>query len=217
MDLIGGPRVLDGDAATALLLGPLLRHVGEHDATIWLETDGRVRRPVRAGAVVAQTGRSGGRARLRDRRPRRASSRVRRRPTSPARRRARLAAAGSPFPPSRIRTLAPGGAGPAPLRLVPRARATSRHSGDRPRRAQRLRPRMASQAHEEWPDLIVMLGDQIYADDTSGDAASSSAPPQRPPAAARRGRRLRGVHRALLRVVGRSRGPLAPVRPCRAR
>jgi hypothetical protein len=26
---------------------------------------------------------------------------------------------------------------------------------------------MASQAHEEWPDLIVMMGDQIYADDTS--------------------------------------------------
>ena len=53
MDLIGGPRALDGEAATALRLGPLLRHVGERDATIWLETTGACTVTVRADAVVA--------------------------------------------------------------------------------------------------------------------------------------------------------------------
>ena len=44
--------------------------------------------------------------------------------------------------------------------------------------------RMASQAHEEWPDLIAMLGDQVYADDTSDDmrrVIRRRRNPRRPP------------------------------------
>ncbi len=39
----------------ALLLGPLLRHVGVDSATIWVETDGAGEVVVRAGSVSATT------------------------------------------------------------------------------------------------------------------------------------------------------------------
>src|SRR4029079_10673297 len=38
-----------------LLLGPVLRHVGERDATIWVETSGSCEVEVQAGAVAAST------------------------------------------------------------------------------------------------------------------------------------------------------------------
>ncbi|HEY8847524.1 MAG TPA: hypothetical protein VIM24_12735, partial [Candidatus Limnocylindrales bacterium] len=39
---------------TRLLLGPLLRHVGELDATVWVETDTPCSVEVRAGDAVGR-------------------------------------------------------------------------------------------------------------------------------------------------------------------
>ena len=73
----------------------------------------------------------------------------------------------SPFPPSRIRTLRPRRARSAccSARAASRAR-TGRHAAIDPDVLSAYAMRMASQAHEEWPDIVVMLGDQVYADDT---------------------------------------------------
>ena len=76
---------------------------------------------------------------------------------------------GSAHPPSRIRTLAPG----RPVRLLFGSCREPPTTGRR--RGPRLDPdvldayavRMASQAHEEWPDALFMAGDQVYADETS--------------------------------------------------
>ena len=79
---------------------------------------------------------------------------------------------------------------------------------DRPRRRRPPRPCAAHArpaASSEWPDLAVMLGDQVYADDSSPatrerikarrDERSGRGP------AARAGGRLRGVLLAVPRVV----------------
>ena len=63
---------------------------------------------------------------------------------------------------------------------------------------------------EEWPDCLLLLGDQVYADETSrGDARLHPRAPRHEPAARRAGRRLRGVRAALPRGLERSRHPLA--------
>ena len=153
-----------------LLLGPLLRFVGEREATIWVETSAACVVEVLAGetkasettfvvaghhyAVVALRGLpvaaslpyevrlDGDRA---------------------------WPPADSPYPPSRIRTVDPH----APVRILS---GSCREPPD-PGRAIRpgLAPdvldayaiRMASLSHEEWPELLLMVGDQIYADDTT--------------------------------------------------
>jgi hypothetical protein len=153
---------------TALLLGPLLRHVGERDATLWFETDAPCTVQVRAGAQVAE-----------DRTFRVAGHDYAiviiegLEPGSSTAYEVRLDGAlawplpESGFPASRIRTQHPG----TPVRLLfGSCREPSDpggHSGADPDVLSAYARRMASQAHEEWPDLIVMMGDQIYADDTS--------------------------------------------------
>ncbi|MGH2464878.1 MAG: alkaline phosphatase D family protein [Candidatus Limnocylindrales bacterium] len=153
---------------TALLLGPLLRHVGHRAATLWLETDAPCLVQVRAGTQVAEE----------------RTFRVAGHdyaivvidglePGSSTPYEVRLDGslvwplAESPFPASRIRTLHPE----APVRLLfgscREPGEGSRHSGVDPDVLRAYALRMASQAHEEWPDLIAMIGDQIYADDTS--------------------------------------------------
>jgi len=153
---------------TALLLGPLLRHVGERDATLWVETDAPCLVEVRAGPFVGaeRTFRVAGHdyaivvvAGLQ--------------PASSTPYEVRLDGTlvwpppGSAYPPSRIRTIDPA----APTRLLfGSCREPGRegsHAAADPDVLSAYARRMASQAHEEWPDLIVMIGDQVYADDTS--------------------------------------------------
>ena len=63
---------------------------------------------------------------------------------------------------------------------------------------------------EPWPDCLLLLGDQMYADEVSPETlafARSRRDLSVPPG--RAGRRLRGVHAPVPRVVGRPRHPLA--------
>src|ERR671915_1742247 len=108
-----------------LVLGPLLRYVGETQATVWVETD-----------AAARDGR--------------------------------------PFPASTIRTLH----GDHPLRIAfgsCRVAAPHEPPWTLPRSADRrgkgadalyaLALRMRDADPDTWPDLLLLLGDQIYADD----------------------------------------------------
>src|SRR4051794_8197399 len=157
----------------ALLLGPLLRYVGETEAVIWVETDtpcqvevlGSSERTfcvaghhyglVRAGGLepgtwhqydVALDG-----------------ERVWPEP-------------GSPFPPSQFRTYPKDG----PLVLAfgsCRVAAPNEQPWDLARRQSphgievdalyALAQRMVSEPRERWPDALLMLGDQVYADEPS--------------------------------------------------
>ncbi|MDP9250339.1 MAG: alkaline phosphatase family protein [Chloroflexota bacterium] len=152
-----------------LLLGPILRHVGGRDATLWVETDRPCEVEVRAGsgsghertftvaghhyAMVVLSGLEPGSSTpyhvLLDGDPAWPGS-------------------DSTFPPSRIRTIDPG----RPIRLLfGSCREGPSVRGDGPE----LDPdvldayakRMAGQDHEHWPDLLLLVGDQIYADETS--------------------------------------------------
>ncbi len=153
-----------------LLLGPILRHVGERDATVWVETDTPCEVEVRAGrvsgrertftvaghyyAVVIVSGLE---------------------PASSTPYEVSLDGAGvwppagSTFPPSRIRTIDPS----RPIRLIfgscreaPAVRGKSDTELD-PDVLDAFATRMATQHHEQWPDLLLFVGDQVYADATS--------------------------------------------------
>ncbi len=153
---------------TNLLIGPLLRHVGEHDATIWVELDGAARVEVRAGsttsaattfhvaghhyAIVVVEGLDGG------------SSMpyevfVDGQCVWPI--------DGSTFPASRIRTIDRE----RPLRIL---FGSCREPGDRghhrgldPDVLDAWAKRMATRPDEEWPHALLLVGDQVYADETS--------------------------------------------------
>jgi len=152
----------------ALLLGPVLRHVGEHDATIWVETTERCDVDVRAGevagrsstfavaghhyAMVVLTG---------------------------------LPAAtsmpyevsidgtivwpplGSPYPASRIRTIDPERRIQLLFGSCREAPRKGEEIGERVDVLDAFASRMLTQHHDSWPDLLLFVGDQVYADDTS--------------------------------------------------
>jgi PhoD-like phosphatase len=153
-----------------LVLGPLLRYVSEHEASVWVETGSPCAVDVRAGevtgtertftvsghhyAIVGLTGLL---------------------PGSSTPYQVLLDGdmvwppAGSIHPASRIRTVDPA----RPVRLL---FGSCREPPEPDQKGKpRLDPdvldayavRMASQAHEEWPDALLMVGDQVYADDTS--------------------------------------------------
>ncbi len=153
-----------------LLLGPLLRHVGERDATVWVETDTPCEAEVQAGAVSGHqrtftvAGHYYALVALTGLEPGSSTPYVVRLdgdtvwPTSD-----------STFPPSRIRTVDPS----RPIRLLfgscrepPRVQ---RRGGPElaPDVLDAYATRMIGQDHERWPDLLLLVGDQIYADDTS--------------------------------------------------
>jgi hypothetical protein len=174
----------------SLLLGPLLRHVGERDATLWVETDadcevevrvaqGSAREP-RDARIAALDDAQGGSGRTRTFTvaghhyaivvihglPRAASTPyevlldgevVWPKPDSP-------------FPPSRIRTINPH----APVRILfgscrepPTVRPNFK--GLDPDIFVAYANRMMEQDYERWPDLLILVGDQVYADDTSAE------------------------------------------------
>ena len=70
--------------------------------------------------------------------------------------------------------------------------------------------RMMERPREEWPSLLLSIGDQIYVDeDAPADARVHPLPARHEPPARRGGARLRGVHAPLLGVVGRPRDQMA--------
>ena len=149
-----------------LVIGPLLRHVGEHDATVWVETDqpctvevlGHRERTWTVGghhyALVVVEGLSTGSTTPYD-------VRLDGEVVWPP--------AGSKLPHPRIRTLDPDN----PLRVVfgscryatPAAVTDDKHfDADA---LDTYAKRMARLPDERWPDALLLLGDQVYADETS--------------------------------------------------
>jgi hypothetical protein len=177
-----------------LVLGPLLRYVGETQATVWVETD-----------AAAEVGVLGHRAPtfqvdghhyalvliegLERGRDYEYTVELNGRPVWPE--------PGSAFPPSRIRTLDPSG-DEGPLRVafgscrvaapheppwtLPPSVDRRRGKGSDALYAFALRMRQADPG--TWPHLLMLLGDQIYADDTSPEVQEfirSRRDPRRPP------------------------------------
>ena len=126
----------------------------------------------------------------------------------------------SAFPPSRIRTARrrrPLPASPSAPAGTPARRTVEDSRGHPAGRAGPLR-RAGSPAlpEDQWPDALVLLGDQVYADElTTGDEVRGCTRRRRPRpsrgGARGPGRRLRGVHPALRRVLERPAGALAAV------
>jgi len=150
----------------SLVLGPLLRHVDSGSATVWVETDRRCAVEVLgvtaptwcvAGhhyAVVCIDGLAAGSSTPYE--VRLDGERVWPDPESP-------------YPPSRIRTVDPD----RPLRLVfgscraaePRSwTPTTLFGADA---LDTYAERMAGLPADQWPDALLLLGDQVYADETS--------------------------------------------------
>ncbi len=165
-------------AGPALLLGPMLRYVSETEATVWVEADrdcevevlGRRARTFEVeghhfGLVVIE-----GLAPGREHEYQVALDGVVRWPQP-----------GDGFPPSVLRTLDPGRpariafgscrvAEIAPANLGPRARArraagtaTSEDEGTDALKA--TAAMLAAQPRDRWPDVLLMIGDQVYADE----------------------------------------------------
>jgi hypothetical protein len=156
-----------------LVLGPLLRYVGERDATIWVETDAACEVEILGArtptfeveghhyALVRVDGLEPGTATPYEVR----IDGERRWPLD-----------GSPYPPSVIRTIERG----RPYRVAFGSCRVARPH-DPPYNLPRDRHawakevdalyayglRMTTHPREEWPDLLLWLGDQVYADDVS--------------------------------------------------
>ena len=155
-----------------LLIGPLLRHVGARDASVWVETSAPANVEVRAGsvigsgrtfhvaghyyAIVVVDGLEPGVATTYE---------------------VRLDGVvvwplvDSPYPPSRIRTIDPE----RPLALLFGSCREPGRPEEPGRRHRALDPdvleawagRLARSPDDSWPDALLLVGDQIYADDTS--------------------------------------------------
>jgi hypothetical protein len=179
-----------------LVLGPLLRYVGDDDATIWVETDRACEVKV-LGCSSPTFCVAGHHYGLLSVSGLEAGACVRYEVHLDGERCWPLA--DSPFPPSVIRTRTPG----QPLRLVfGSCRVTVPHqppytlSKDRDDRGREvdallaLSERLRTQPPPDWPDALLLLGDQIYADQVSpqterlieerraSDEGSAQAPPR---------------------------------------
>jgi PhoD-like phosphatase len=156
-----------------LILGPLLRYAGERDATVWVETDvacevdvlGHRARTFRVAghhyALVAISGLAQGESHEYG---------------VALDGEARWPAPGSSMHPSQIRTLDPerglsvvfGSCRAAAPHERPYVLERTEHRLGRGVDAlQALARRMREQPPEDWPSLLLMLGDQVYADDAS--------------------------------------------------
>ena len=132
----------------------------------------------------------------------------------------------SEYPPSVVRTHDPD----QPTRIVfgscrvcaphepPHSLPKDEHPDGREVDALRaLAQRMAEQHPAEWPEALILLGDQVYADEVSpGGARLHPLAPRPRGAAGGDGRRLRGVHAPVLGVVGRAATCAGCSRRCRA-
>ena len=157
---------------STLLLGPVLRHVDTHSATVWVETDS-------ACTVAVVTAAARGQART-FRVGTHHYALVCLEGLEPATSNPYEVwldddlvwpEPGSGYPPCRIRTVNPD----APLRLVfgscryatPTAVSGSRRYDFDALDAYSIR--MAKTNPDDWPDALLLLGDQVYADKTSLD------------------------------------------------
>jgi hypothetical protein len=162
-----------------LVLGPLLRHVSHTTATFWVETDVACSVEVRlvdlgrsaTSPTFCVRGHHYGLVMIEDLEPATVSEYVVELDGEQC-----WPSAQSTLPPSVLRTLG----GPEALRvLLGSCRAAAPHEppwslepaiGTEGRGVDALRThalRMVEQAPAEWPHLFVLVGDQIYADDTS--------------------------------------------------
>ena len=152
-----------------LILGPLLRHVGARDATIWVETAGPCTVEVRAGpihataktfqvarhhyAVVVVEGLEPGSTNAYE-----------------------VFLDGEPVwppfddtrPPSVIRTLRPEGLARLAFGSCREPADEGTHHGLDPDVLEMFAAELAA-GHADPPDALLLLGDQVYADDTSGE------------------------------------------------
>ena len=155
-----------------LLVGPLLRYVGVDSATIWVETSRRACVEVRAGpAVASQMTFQVARPRLRPRRIARPGRRGGHAVRGPVRWRAGLAERSFAVSAQRH----PHDRPDRPLRFI---FGSCRAPDDGPRPTIRLgsgddvlgafaRRIDGQEPIDEWPDALLLLGDQVYADETS--------------------------------------------------
>jgi hypothetical protein len=150
----------------ALVLGPLLRHVGTTDATVWVETDGACSVEVLGHRedTFEVAGHHYALVCVGDLRPATSTTydvRLEGQVVWPA--------ADGAYPPSRIRTLDPE----RELRVVfgsCRFAVPGAVTGDPHFDADALDAfalRMARQPEDRWPDALLLLGDQVYADETT--------------------------------------------------
>ena len=159
------------DTAPDLVLGPLLRHVDPVSATVWVETDrpcevavlGRRAPTFCVGghhyALVVVEGLEPG-------------------STTPYDVRLDGTVVWPPedsqFPPSRIRTAG----GPGPFRLAfgscryASPRTVGESEGIPPDALDLYASQVAATPEEQWPDALVLLGDQIYADELTHETRS---------------------------------------------
>jgi PhoD-like phosphatase len=162
----------------ALLLGPLLRYAGEDEATIWVETDGPCRVEVVPEGAAPASART-----LTVHGHHYALVHVPGLPHAAATPyTVRLDGAevwpepGSAFPPSALRTHDRGG----PVRIAfgscrvatPNEPPYTLRKDDDPRGREvdalrGLALRMATRPPEEWPHALLLVGDQVYADEVS--------------------------------------------------
>ncbi|HEX8758750.1 MAG TPA: alkaline phosphatase D family protein [Pseudonocardiaceae bacterium] len=156
--------MLPSSASARLVLGPALRHVGRTTAAVWVQTDRSAEVEV-LGCRASTFTVHGQHYALVEVNGLQADSVT----TYQVHLNGNLAwpAPGSPWPDSRIRTRG----GSAPVRVV---FGSCRHAKpEDPRLAaaegtdalEVTASRMADTAPEEWPDALLLLGDQVYADD----------------------------------------------------
>jgi hypothetical protein len=165
-----------GEDTPTLLIGPLLRHVDPVSATVWVETDrpctvtvlGRTARTFRVGGhcyalLVVEGLEPGSTTPYEVHLSTDGADGVRVWPE-----------ASSPFPPSRIRT--PGRPGPFRLAFGSCRYATPSTvdlaEGIPPDALDAYAQRVAALPEDRWPDALVLLGDQVYADELTSATRS---------------------------------------------
>ncbi|HEX6513989.1 MAG TPA: alkaline phosphatase D family protein [Nocardioidaceae bacterium] len=173
-------------AAEPLVLGPLLRYVDQHSASVWVETRDSARVVVRAGerSWEGRTFRAHGHhyalVEVVDLEPGTVTAYSVEVDGIPA-----WPEPGSTYPPSVIATLQPG----RRLRMAfgsCRTTASYDEAGDRLHGVDALRAYALDVAHgrSPRPDLVLFLGDQVYADETSAEMRGfieARRDPDRPP------------------------------------
>ncbi|MBA2690907.1 MAG: alkaline phosphatase family protein [Rubrobacter sp.] len=160
-----------------LILGPILRYAGESDATIWVETDtaceveARVEGSAHASPTFEVEGHHYALVRIIDLAPGETYEYEVFLDGEKA-----WPETDSGFPPSVIRTISPdggfelafGSCRVAAPHEAPHILGADEDSEGHGRDAlYMLALRMMEEAHEEWPDALFLLGDQIYADEVS--------------------------------------------------
>jgi hypothetical protein len=155
---------LPGRSSPVLLIGPLLRHVDPVSATIWVETDRPCEVEVlgRRAATFEVAGHHYALVLVEGLEPGTSTPyevRLDGEQVWPH--------TASPFPPSRIRT--PGPTGPFRIAFGSCRYATPStvelHHGIPPDALDTYAARLAEQPEDRWPDELVLLGDQVYADE----------------------------------------------------